>query len=76
MNADAAIYAGLFDSEQTASMALDTARLTYLHLARGTLEVNGHLLGGGDGALLDGETQLTLQHGDGAEVLVFDLSRS
>ncbi len=76
MNADAAIFAGLFDADQTASIELDTARLTYVHLARGTLEVNGHSLGGGDGALLDGETHLTLQHGDGAEVLVFDLSRS
>src|SRR5690606_10427976 len=35
MNADAAIYAGLFDGDEQASMRLDTSRLTYVHLARG-----------------------------------------
>lgn len=75
MNADAAIYAGLFDGQESFTQPLDTARLTYVHLARGELLVNGQRLSGGDGALLDGETDLTLSQGQSAEVLVFDLAR-
>lgn len=75
MNADAAVYAGLFDGEETLRKPLDTARLAYVHLARGELVVNGQPLSGGDGALLDGETELTLEQGRSAEVLVFDLAR-
>lgn len=75
MNADASIYAGLFDGDEQASMPLDARRLTYVHLARGELSVNGHALHGGDGALLDGEPELRLEKGDQAEVLVFDLAR-
>ncbi|MCC2597283.1 pirin family protein [Pusillimonas sp. MFBS29] len=73
MNADARIYAGLFNADETASQRLDTARLTYVHLARGKLTVNGHDLKEGDGALLEDETELDLSEGQNAEVLVFDL---
>lgn len=76
MNADASIWAGLFDGKhETATQVLDTERLTYVHVARGTLQVNGIELTGGDGALLDGESTLTLNNGTHAEVLVFDLAR-
>lgn len=75
MNADAAIHAGLFDADQAETRPLDSTRLTYVHLARGELTVNGHALTGGDGALLDGETELRLENGRHAEVLVFDLAR-
>lgn len=75
MNADASIYAGLFDAGEQTSMALDARRLTYVHLAQGELTMNGHTLRGGDGALLDGESELRLEGGNQAEVLVFDLAR-
>jgi len=75
INADALIHAGLFDSSGSAAQALDTQRLAYVHVARGEIDVNGQCLAGGDAALLDGETQLTLAHGRAAEVLVFDLAR-
>ena len=75
MHADAALYAGLFDGAESAELALDPKRLAYVHLARGRLQVNGHALQAGDAALLDGETQLRLDGGQDAEVLVFDLAR-
>lgn len=75
MNADASIYAGLFHGDERCTMVLDPARLAYVHLARGSLTVNGHALSDGDGAMLDGETALTLEQGTDAEVLVFDLAR-
>ena len=75
-NADAAIEVGLFDGVQTVSKTLDPQRLTYVHVARGDLEVNGMKLGAGDAVTLDGETQLVLANGRQAEVLVFDLART
>lgn len=74
MNADASVWAGLFDGHETATQVLNTERLTYVHLARGMLQVNGVPLAGGDGALLDGEHQLVFSGGVQAEVLVFDLA--
>ena len=76
MNADASIEAGLFDGHESIATSLDPARVTYVHLARGALTVNGQRLSGGDGALLDGETTLTMHNGLAAEVLVFDLTRN
>jgi redox-sensitive bicupin YhaK (pirin superfamily) len=75
IHADAAIEAGLFDGDESASKALDPQRLAYVHVARGDIEVNGKLLSAGDAALLDGESRLELRRGRGAEVLVFDLAR-
>ena len=75
IHADAAIYAGLFDGAESAALALDAKRLAYVHVVRGELDVNGQRLAAGDGATLDGEAQLVLEHGREAEVIVFDLAR-
>jgi redox-sensitive bicupin YhaK (pirin superfamily) len=75
LHADAAMYAGLFDGAEKAELALDTRRLAYVYVVRGTLEVNGQSLVAGDAAQLDGEPRLVVQGGRGAEVIVFDLAR-
>jgi redox-sensitive bicupin YhaK (pirin superfamily) len=74
VHADAALYAGLFDGAESARMKLDPSRKTYVHLARGQIVVNGHPLEAGDAALIEGETELELGQGRGAEVIVFDLA--
>jgi len=74
VHADAAMYAGLFDGAETAALALNPARKCYVHLVRGALQVNGHPLLGGDAALLEGESNLSLSSAKDAEVLVFDLA--
>ena len=74
LNADARMYAGLFDGAEQASLALDATRPVYVHLVRGELSVNGKRLAGGDAASLQGEKQLTLSQGKDAEVLVFELT--
>ena len=74
VHADASLYAGLFDGTESARLALNPARNSYVHLVRGALEVNGQKLVAGDAALLTGESQLELGHGVDAEVLVFDLA--
>jgi quercetin 2,3-dioxygenase len=75
IHADASIRAGLFDGTERAELALDPQRLTYVHVARGALSVNGTPLGAGDAAKLDGESRLVIDQGRDAEVLVFDLAR-
>lgn len=74
IHADASVYAGLFDGDESASLRLDPARKAYLHLVRGSLTVNGQTLHDGDAAALAGESLLTLSGGQAAEVLVFDLA--
>ena len=74
IHADAAMYAGLLDGDQTASLKLNPDRKAYVHLVRGSLTVNGETLRAGDALALAGETQLHLGLGDQAEVLVFDLA--
>ena len=74
IHADASIRAGLFDSSEAATLALDPARKAYVHLVRGRLTVNGEALVGGDAALITNESLLTLSDGADAEVLVFDLA--
>lgn len=74
IHADAAVYAGLFDGNESAQLALDPSRKGYVQLVRGALTVNGQRLKAGDAALLAGESQLTLADGQDAEVLVFDLA--
>jgi len=74
IHADAALYAGLFDGNESAELALNPARKGYVHLVRGGLEVNGQGLSAGDAVLLEGESRITLARGADAEVLVFDLA--
>jgi quercetin 2,3-dioxygenase len=73
IHADARLYAGLFEADQSASLTLTAGRKAYVHLVRGALTVNGVALQTGDAALLADEHQVTLAEGEGAEVLVFDL---
>ena len=70
---DAKLYVGLFDGDQTLSLPLVKSRLTYVHLARGLLTVNGVVLRAGDALMLREEELLSLVSGVQAEVLVFDL---
>ena len=74
IHADAALRAGLLDGDEVAELKVNPARKAYVHLVRGTLNVNGQRLEGGDAALLQGESLIALDHGEAAEVLVFDLA--
>jgi hypothetical protein len=68
---DALVFAGLFDGAERASYALENDK-GYVHVARGRISVNGHVLNAGDALKSEGGA-LELEHGAGAEVLVFDL---
>jgi len=73
LNANAALYAGLFDGDERAELALPANRKTYVHVVRGSVEVNGQALSAGDAAMLANEPALQIGAGRDAEVLVFDL---
>ncbi|GAA4493869.1 pirin family protein [Pseudaeromonas paramecii] len=74
IHADASLYAGLFDGDEQARLALNPERKAYVHLIRGNLTVNGERLSAGDAIKLEGEAQIVLSDGNDAEVLVFDLT--
>lgn len=66
-------YAGLFDGNETATLPIPPHRYAYVHVASGSLEIDGERLSQGDGARIRGAGPLQFAHGDNAEVLVFDL---
>ncbi|MEZ5565882.1 MAG: pirin family protein [Gammaproteobacteria bacterium] len=70
---DTHIYAGLFDGDESTTLTLDKNRHAYVHVARGSVELNGVNLEAGDGVRLHNLQSLQLGAGNKAEVLVFDL---
>jgi redox-sensitive bicupin YhaK (pirin superfamily) len=69
---NALLLAGLFDGDETARHAIAADRKGYVHVVRGTIEVNGQALGEGD-ALKTDAGDIVVRNGRAAEVLVFDL---
>jgi redox-sensitive bicupin YhaK (pirin superfamily) len=70
---DARVYAGFLDGAETAALELAAGRRAYVHVARGSVEVNGEPLATGDAATITDLTRIVLARGQEAEVLVFDL---
>ncbi|PLZ04160.1 quercetin 2,3-dioxygenase [Burkholderia sp. WAC0059] len=70
---DARVYAGCFDGDERAHFALGPDRYAYLHVARGSVTLNGVVLNEGDGARIRAEQALDFTDGRNAEVLLFDL---
>jgi quercetin 2,3-dioxygenase len=72
---NARLYAGLFDGAEHAQLALAADRMAYVHVVRGTVQVNGVALSGGDAAKLRDVATVDIQAGQNAEVIVFDLTK-
>lgn len=70
---DARLSIGLFDGAEQAKLDLQNDRLYYVHVARGSVQVQDHRLQEGDALMLSEASALVLQNGQNAEVLVFDL---
>ncbi|WPP01575.1 pirin family protein [Pseudomonas sp. HR96] len=70
---NALVYAGLLDGDEQATLQLAADRYAYVHVASGSVELNGQRLEAGDGVRVREEQALTLSRGLDAEVLVFDL---
>jgi len=70
---DAHLYAALLDGAETTTHRLAPGRRAYVHVARGAVHVNGTPLKAGDAARVTDEATVTLDRGEDAEVLLFDL---
>ena len=70
---DASVYAALLDGDERATHTMVAGRVAYVHVARGSVTVNGHALGAGDAAKIGAEAAVSLTNGTNAEVLLFDL---
>ena len=60
---DARLYAGLFDGAETATLDLAPGRRAYVHVARGSVSVNGMALEAGDALKVSEETAVVLAGG-------------
>jgi len=74
LHADARLYAGIFEEGKTAEVALEPGRHAWIHVARGTVKVDGTELGEGDGAAISDARSVKIEGVDEGELLVFDLA--
>src|SRR6478752_3249193 len=70
---DATIFATLLDGAERVTHEDAAGRRAYVHVARGSVAVNGERLGPGDAVKLVGGARIALSDGDDAELLLFDL---
>ena len=73
IHADANMFAALVDTDEKIERAIAKDRYAYVHVARGSISLNGTRLQAGDAASLTGESRVILDQGEKAEVLVFEL---
>jgi quercetin 2,3-dioxygenase len=71
---DAFMYAALLDGTDRVVHKLRPGRRAYLHVARGGVTANGQALGAGDALKLARAEEIVLEHGEDAELLLFDLA--
>jgi redox-sensitive bicupin YhaK (pirin superfamily) len=71
---DAELWVALLAAGERRELALGRGRSAWVHVARGSVDVNGTVLGEGDGAAVRSEEKLTFLAKSEAEVLVFDLA--
>lgn len=70
---DASLYAGLFDKGEEATFEIKKGRHVWLHVANGSVNVNGERLESGDAVAIEEPGTLKVT-GEGGEILLFDLA--
>ncbi len=73
---DARVYAGLLNGAESATLKLAAQRYAYVHVAKGSVQVNQQTLNEGDGLRVRHERLLSFTAGQEAEILVFNLRES
>jgi len=71
---DARLSTALLDGADLLDYPIAAGRKAYLHVARGSLQANGHELAAGDALMCVDEARVNLVAGSNAEVLLFDLA--
>ena len=73
LHQDASVFGAMLPAGTRVAHELESGRHAWLQVVKGKLALNGVPLATGDGAAASGEQRLTLEAGDDAEVLLFDL---
>jgi redox-sensitive bicupin YhaK (pirin superfamily) len=76
IHADANVFAALIDQDESCSYSLDSNRAAYVHVARGSVSINGETFNAGDAAMIADEPLIALNAGKHAEILLFDLPKN
>ena len=71
---DANLYAALVDGADALAFEQKPGRMTYVHVIKGEVEVNGQPLSGGDAIKIAGESRIRIANARSAEVMLFDLA--
>jgi len=71
---DVDLWLALLAEGDRRALPLAPGRQAWVHVARGTAEVDGQVLGEGDGAAIAGAASVSLRGRGAGEVLVFDLA--
>ncbi len=70
---DARVFAALLESGDAVTHPFAPGRVGWLHVARGTVELDGRSLGAGDGIAITEESRITVASATAGEILLFDL---
>jgi redox-sensitive bicupin YhaK (pirin superfamily) len=70
---DARLWATVVAPGKSIDYRLPDGRLGYVHVIYGQLEINGKMLGAGDGAKIADESDLKFLASEETELLLFDL---
>jgi quercetin 2,3-dioxygenase len=73
LHQDVLLYAGNFDGAEEGTLLLAPGRKAWIQVVRGSISVNGTGLDEGDGAAVEGDSELVFRGGKAAELLAFDL---
>jgi len=71
---DVDMSVALLNGDETVDYTLASERKAWVHVARGEVSMNGHLLQAGDGAAIEAEATLHFSDGRDAEVIMFDMA--
>jgi hypothetical protein len=71
---DVDLFSSVLESGNQVQHKLADGRYAWIQVATGDIEVNGVLLGYGDGAAISDESELAIQGKKEAEILLFDLA--
>ena len=74
INQDADLWLAKFSDSETVTHELKPDRHAWVHVAEGSVELNGRRLSAGDGAAISQESRLQLVGSGKAQVLLFDLN--
>ncbi|MCA9303918.1 MAG: pirin family protein [Phycisphaerales bacterium] len=71
---DAVMSAGVFHAGDSLDLDLRADRHAWIHVVRGSVQLDGHTLGAGDSIGISESAGLSLLFGEESEILVFDLA--